>query len=157
MNKLTAWYQQLSDRDRKILLASVVSAIVLLFYFLFWNPIMGKAQRTERVLAKEKKNLHWMKENVPQLIRLKGSQSSSADLSKLANQAAIKNDLAISQYQPKGSKAAQIVFEKVSFNKLLSWMHTMEYQNRLILSKVNITKTKENNVVDARINIAKGL
>ena len=143
MNKLKAYYVQLSDREQRLVLLSAVLLVIAVFYWGFWSPLSQSVERGQTALSSQQELLLWVQKNANRAKQLQGSVGQNArftgSLAQEVNQSASRLNITISRMQPQGDEL-QVWVDQVPFNDVLSWLQSMETKGVVILD-VDVAET----------------
>jgi general secretion pathway protein M len=143
MNKLKAYYVQLSDREQRLVLLSAVLLVIAVFYWGLWSPLSQSVERGQTALNSQQELLLWVQKNANRAKQLQGSAGQNAQLTgslaQEVNQSASRLNITISRMQPQGDEL-QVWVDQVPFNDVLSWLQSMESKGVVILD-VDVAET----------------
>ena len=136
MNKLKQTYQQLSEREQRLVLISAIVIVVGLFYWLIWAPLNQSLESDRKAVAAQQELLTWVQKNANRAIQLRGASTTansfSGSLPQAVNQTAGRLNIAISRMQPQGEQL-QVWVDQAPFNDVLSWLQALEKMGVSIL------------------------
>ncbi|MDP5030407.1 type II secretion system protein M [Paraglaciecola sp.] len=143
MNKVKAYYTQLSEREQRLVLISGILLVVAVFYWGIWSPLSQSVERGQAALNSQQELLLWVQKNANRAKQLQGSVGQNTtftgSLAQEVNQSASRLNITISRMQPQGDEL-QVWVEQVPFNDVLSWLQSMETKGVLILD-VDVAET----------------
>lgn len=137
MKELLVKFQQLSDREKILVLAASIFVVVFLFYFVIWAP-MNDALATQRKNIQTKQtDLAWIKQSANRAVQLRTGSGASANftgsLPQAVNQTASRVSIAISRMQPQGEEL-KVWVDQAPFNDVLSWLQSLENRGIRIIN-----------------------
>lgn len=135
MESIKSWFNGLTEREQKIVSIGGVASLIALFYFLVWSPLNSSLETQKTILKNEQATLSWIQQqaNRAAVIRQSGNKTSySGSLTQLVNQTTRSAGIPISRMQPQGEEL-QVWIDQIAFNKLMSWLETLENQGVTIL------------------------
>ncbi|GAB5380078.1 MAG: type II secretion system protein M [Aliiglaciecola sp.] len=137
MKELLAKFQQLSDREKVLVIVAGIFVVVFFFYFVVWAP-MNDALATQRKNIQTKQtDLVWIKQNANRAVQLRAgsgaSTSFSGSLPQAVNQTASRVNIAISRMQPQGEEL-KVWVDQAPFNDVLSWLQSLEARGVRIIN-----------------------
>lgn len=136
MNKLKAYYAQLSEREQRLVLISSVLLVIALFYWLLWSPLNQSLSKGQLALSSQQELLDWVQKNANRARQLQGSAKQntklSGSLAQEVNQSAGRLNILIARMQPQGDEL-QVWVDQVPFNDVLSWLQNLESKGVRIL------------------------
>lgn len=156
------WWQQLSERERRLLLFGGGLALVLVIYFLIWSPLSEAAQRARTEAYKAAELAAWMQsvslklnQGGQQRHRAKQVLSSDQLLSTLdasLKKSALK-DTAVNISQGK-EESVRLQFENVVFTDLLVWINELWNRYGLQVKRFNASRNEQPGTVRADLSIS---
>ncbi len=159
------WYLRQTPRDRIIVIAVSVLALISLLYVLVWHPLVTRTATAERAIATKKENLAFIERAVPALSGPSGGNSGvtlDAELQKLETYQLVNALVNRQQLQPPpdriepaGSdrKGARVQFSTVPFDELVKVLAEIELYGFTISSMTITRKPKVPGTVSARFNV----
>ncbi len=151
------WYLRQSPRDRIIVLAVAVLALISLLYALAWYPLQTRKARTEQALISKQETLEFVRRAGAQL---RASAGTAAVGNKTSDKAPyLLIDEVIRQakmdpperVEPSGANGARVQFGEVEFDKLVAVLAELELYG-LEVSTLTISR-KNPGTVSARFNM----
>jgi general secretion pathway protein M len=154
------YWTQLKPRER--LMVSVAGGVlgVIMLYLLLLEPFMIKADELTVRVAKQQKEVQWLKQaslEVAQLQRNMPGNTTSAragqSLLVVVDRTAKQFNLADSmkRVEPDGSSRVRVWLEKASFDEVAKWMAQLETQYQLHVESAVIDKTEDTGRINARL------
>ena len=136
MNKLKQTYQQLSQREQRLVLISAIVIVVGFFYWVIWAPLNQSLESDRKAVLAQEELLIWVQKNATRAIQLRSATGSSStfngSLPQAVNQTAGRLKIAISRMQPQGDEL-QVWVDQAPFNDVLSWLQALEKMGVSIL------------------------
>jgi general secretion pathway protein M len=136
VNKLKQSYQQLSEREQRLVMISALVIVVGLFYWLIWSPLNHSLQTDRKAIGAQQELLTWVQKNANRAMQLRGASSNTksftGSLPQAVNQTAGRLNIAISRMQPQGEQL-QVWVDQAPFNDVLSWLQALEKMGVSIL------------------------
>lgn len=150
MNLLSDSLASLSAREKNLLAAGAVVALVIVLYSLAWRPWQEELSRLRAQVPEKEQTLAWMKAQSAQIGSLVGSSKTAAAASGLpllttiersANQVAIRKS--ITRMSP-GDKDNQvrIWMDNADFDVWLRWLQSLKTRGIEVV-EVNIDRSAE--------------
>lgn len=129
MKDLLDKFNQLSERERILVVVSGLLLIIVLFYYLVWAPIDNSLQTQSKLVATKQADLIWFKQNANRAIQMRSGNGNasvfSGSLPQAVNQTAGRVKIAISRMQPQGEEL-KVWVDQAPFNDVVSWLQSME-------------------------------
>lgn len=130
---MKAWFDQLAPRERMILAAGGVVALILILYTLVWAPLVRDVERLEASLEEQTRAAAWMRRAAREVAILNrgGSSASASDgrpLLTLVEQTARNAGLgaALNRVEPQGSGTAGVWLQNAAFDDLINWLGSID-------------------------------
>jgi len=128
MDKLKQYYQQLSEREQRLLISGGLLLLALL-YWAVWAPLTQGLAAQKKALDNQQELLVWVQQNANRALQLQGSTGQAVkftgSLAQTVNQMAGRLNINITRMQPQGDEL-QVWVDQVAFNDVLSWLQSME-------------------------------
>lgn len=158
---MSAWWNQQSARDRRVLvIGSVVVAIFLVWSFV-WYPLTSDRARLVNQLDNAKRDLAFVRVAEAEVERLRSiGVRSRADrqgksLLALADVSARGAGLegVLKRLEPVGSNSVRASFEFASFDVLLSWIEGMARDYGVQITDFSADRVDASGLVNARVTL----
>lgn len=158
---MKAWWNGLSPQERRTVSVGGGVLAVILFYFLFWQPLHEENAQLARDLEEQRALLAWAGPTVAE-IRLRGG-GSGGDLENggnggqalfaLADQNARQAGLGpvLRRVEPSGQRGARVVFEQVGFDELVRWLGELQDRYGVEVSSLSLQRAEIEGRVDAQL------
>jgi len=159
------WWQNLTDRDRKIMVVGTIVVLLLLLYQFLWTPmddatdnLRGKVLRNQNLLSWMQASDKELKRQAPLASTQHPSTTSSSSASSASMLTMIKSSLdqyklasTVSQLH-QAENGVQIHFEKIAFDDLASWLNVLNQEDHI--SAVHLSATAlGNGLVNAQLTL----
>lgn len=156
------WYLRQTSRDRVIVIAVGVLAIVGLFYAFVWFPITSGLDNNRTLINTKQETLKKMEVAKAKITSLDGNGGAKAkDIGDKAPYALIDELIRTGdlgkpdRVEPRGANGARVQFSEVEFDKLVLVLAELELYG-LTVDTLNITRSpKVEGMVSARFNMEK--
>lgn len=152
-------WQQLSSRERRLVVIMSAVLVVTMFYFLLWQPMQDGLARSRVRVKAQQAQLQEMRQQAAiarQLLAkqrsgsaVKNSSSLLVVIERTAQQKQIKS--ALQKVQPEGNEGVRIWLENASFDKLVDWLALLSSRNNVYVSEISIDRQKDSGLVNGRI------
>ena len=70
MNALKEKFNQLTEREQRLVIISAVVVVVGMFYWLVWSPLNQAIERDQKAVESQKSLLSWVQKNANRAIQL---------------------------------------------------------------------------------------
>lgn len=135
MDKLKVWFKDLSEREQKLVVLASVVAIIGIFYFAIWSPLSSALEKQRSVVANDRAELAWVKEQANRAAILRQSSNKttfSGSLTQVVNQTTRSANIPIARMQPQGDELV-VTLDEVIFNDFLRWLDILESRGVVII------------------------
>lgn len=158
MNRLQQAWQQLSPRDRRILVAGSFIALALLCYALLWQPFQERMRGLQDSISNQRTTLADMQQAASEirLYRDKQQPASTEGLLTLSDASAREHGLAaaLQRVRPEGEQSVRIWLENAPFGALLGWLDELAYQHGVHIAGLHVELLAEQpGQVNARLTL----
>ncbi len=140
---MNAWWQSLSERDRRILLIGAAAAILILLLGVFLPLHRSVAQASQRI-ERKREDLKWMQSTLPELasagpppVAPTSQESLIVVIDRTARESGLGAMLA-GGIQPSGNGALQVRLEKAPFDVMVAWLARLADQNAVRVESATI-------------------
>lgn len=128
---MRAWFEQLSGRDRRMLLAGAVFVALVLGWIGLWEPLANSRAALRAEAAGNAEALAWMRPAADRLAARGGvADAPVADTRSLlarvdagAREAGLAASLG--SVEPQGGNRVRVVFSGVDFDTLAGWLESL--------------------------------
>jgi len=148
----------LSERERRILIAAAVAAVLLLVFGILL-PLNRSVAHAQERLAKKHADLSWMQSVAPEIAAAAPPPAASAEpllviVDRSAREAGLGGALAGSEPGAPGSLAIRL--EKAPFDTLVTWLARLARQNGVSVQSATIERAGAPGLVNAAIVLHAG-
>ena len=153
-------WQQLSLREKRLVIFTSIVVIITLVYLLIWEPLQDGIQTSRnRVKAQNDilAQIHQQATEARQLLATQKqadstSRSNSSLLVIIERTAQTKNlKSRLQKVQPEGQDGVRVWVENASFDELIDWLALLENRNTIYVSEIIIERQKEPGRINSRI------
>ncbi len=158
---MSTWWNQLSARDRRVLVAGSVVVTIFLVWAFVWHPLTGEHARLASQLDNAKRDLAFVRVAEAEVERLRSvGVRSRADrqgksLLALADVSARGAGLegVLKRLEPVGSNSVRASFEFASFDVLMSWIEGMARDYGVQITDFSADRVDASGLVNARVTL----
>jgi len=159
---MKAYWQQLSQRDQRLLVFMVASIALSLFYFGFWSPLQTGIEENRLRIEAQTKQLITMKQQAEEVKQLKrsgkgGKRSSatSGSLLSIVERTAVQLKIrtALKNFKPEGQDGVTLQIDNISFDQLIEWLKLLKQQYGIFVNDLSVERREEPGRVDSRITL----
>lgn len=140
------WWNNLALREKQMLTLGAFVIGILAVYVLLWSPIDNKVSTLRSQMVRNQELLSWMQDTDKQIqtyekssqqkpVRNTGSLLSI--IQKQINRTAFVT--ALSQLHQVENDSVQLTFQKVDFDKLISWLIPLTQQQGIVITQMVAT------------------
>jgi general secretion pathway protein M len=155
--KLKAWYANLQERERRVVLIGSVALAALILVGGILLPIESAVSSAEKRAATRREDLAWMHVNAPELAS--GSATLANDtgeapvvvVDRVGREAGL--GAALRGTQPSGT-GVRVQLEAAPFDTLVVWIATLEQRYGLSIESITVDRAARPGVVNANITFA---
>ena len=122
MERLRAYWLELSVRERQIVLGGAIAVLVMVLYAVIWQPVLDARARLLRVVPRQAQSLAQIRQLV-QTVRPSSASAMSAEIA--VNQAAKAASIDVPSAQLQGSQRIRLQFLSIDFAKWLAFADSM--------------------------------
>ena len=136
MEKLKGMFQQLNEREKRLVVLSAILVVFAIFYWGIWSPLNASIEKNQTAVTNQQNLLVWVQKNANRAIQLRSgsgnTKSFTGSLTQAVNQSASRMKITISRMQPQGDEL-QVWVDQAPFNDVLSWLQNLEKTGITIL------------------------
>ena len=158
MNKLTAWYAGLQQREQRVVAVGAVVLILIIVVGGILMPLQSVVSRTIKDNETRREDLTWMRANAAE-IRERGAElpgeTGEAPV-VLVNRVGREVGLAASLRgtQPNTSGGVRVQLEAAPFDTLVTWLDTLDRRYGLAIESITVDRTPSPGLVNASISFS---
>lgn len=157
---MRAWYERLSERERRIVLFGGIAGVVLVLLAIVLPLNRNITQSRQRVVTKQS-DLAFIQNAAPQLAAAGpgiGTAATGESLVVLIDSSARESGLgkSLSSSQPTPDKGLRVRFEKVAFDGLLAWLARLAQSHGVHVESAEIESAGEVGLVNAGLVLKAG-
>lgn len=153
------WFDNLSERDRKIVTWGGAAALVLVLLAIIVPLNRNLALARERV-ARKQGDLQFIQSVAPQLASAgpAAAGAAGADLVVLIDSTARESGLgkSLTNSQPTGDKGLRVRLDRVAFDAMVAWLSRLSQQHGVRVESAEIETAGEAGLVNAGLVLKAG-
>ncbi|MEW5755797.1 MAG: type II secretion system protein M [Pseudomonadota bacterium] len=158
------WFQGLSDREKRIVLAGAVALAIMLFYMVLWAPLSSSVAELRKSVESESKNLAWMKAAAQEIKgknrggSVPGVQRGDESLMTLIDRTAKQGTLgaALKRVQPDKDGVVRVWLEDAPFDDVVFWLGGLKNAYGITVENAVIERSERPGYVKARLGFTEG-
>jgi len=161
IDKGREWFNDLDNRDQIIFVIGSALSIILLFYFLVYEPVNTKRNELKQQITYNQEDVQWMQQASQKILANGGANTAnSSNQSLLAILDSEFRSAGISEsvkaIQPEGKSKAKTRVENIAFDNLLTVMAALEKNKNVLVLKTSLKKSPTTGRVSGNITFSKG-
>ena len=163
---MKAWFAALAPRERAMVIAAAVVALLGLGYIALWEPLAGGVVRLEQSVQAQRELKQWMQQSAAEVQRLRSSSggaatpSSSPDegprsLLSVTDETVRQANLgpSVRRIEPDGDTLVRVVLEQASFDDVMIWLGTLQRSYSVSVVDLAVDRQEQVGRVSARITL----
>ena len=148
--RILSLWRTLEPRERLVITAGSIIALVMLFYTFLWMPVQRDLTRLRVDVPKTQMQLTRMQVQTRQVTRLRSAATTNTPSGNLLSTLE-RSALDITRMAPDGSAGVRLALDGVGFNTLLRWLTDLQQGSGVRVESATITAQSDPGVVDARL------
>ena len=155
---MTDWWQSLQPRERMVLGAGAVLALIIVLWEFAWQPLTGgRTQLRDSIESKQ----HLLSD-LSRASVLSDDQSvagtNNQSLFVLIDQTAQANGLggALTRARPNGSNEINVTFNNAAFDSLVAWLISLNLNNGIYVDGASINSSRQEGLVSGQLLLRRG-
>ena len=157
---MRAWYENLAERERRMVLFGGAAAAILLLFAIVLPLNRNIAQARQRVTVKQG-DLVFIQSAAPQLASAgpaTGGAATGENLVVLIDSSARESGLgkSLASTQPTGEKALRVRFDRAPFDGLMAWLARLSQSHGVRVESAEIEFAGEPGMVNAGLVLKAG-
>jgi general secretion pathway protein M len=158
---MTVWWDQLSVRDRRVLIVGVIIVVAFLTWAYLWHPLAQQRAQLNGQLDQARRDQAYFQIAQAEVERLRNAGARSrADrqgksLLALADITArgVALDGALKRLEPIGPRSVRATFEFVPFDTLIAWVENLARDYGVQVSDFSADQVDATGLVNARVTL----
>ena len=151
-------WQQLSLREKRLVIITTIVVVVTLIYFMIWEPLQDGIETSRVRVTAQSNTLQLIREQAAEARQLRASKSragarAGGSLLVIIERTAQRKNLksSLQKVQPEGQDGVRVWVENASFDQLIDWLALLENKNTIYVSEIIIERQKEPGRINSRI------
>lgn len=145
-----AWWTGLQQREQRLVAGAAVVVVVGLFYWMLWQPLHQARDAQQQKVQSAQRQLNQLQQLLPQLKAASATTArSGGSVAQIISNSARSSGISVSRMQPQNEQLT-LVLEDVSFDKLLGWLHALQYQHGVKLINLDVATAETPGIVRVR-------
>ncbi|MDQ2993604.1 MAG: type II secretion system protein M [Pseudomonadota bacterium] len=157
---MDAWWQKLSERERRMVVYGGIITALFLFYFAFWSPLADSIAAQQQTNAETRELITWMQKAQGELRQL--GKQDKAPISKISLLAAIEQSVKRNHLETPAPEIkqldqtrVQVNFATVEFISVVRWLVDVQNSTSSKIEKVTMNRTPKNGIVRTEVTLAR--
>ena len=151
-------WQQLSLREKRLVIITAIVVVVTLLYFMIWEPLQDGIQISRVRVNAQANTLQQIHEQAAEARQLRANKSRTGNsgggsllviIERTAQQKNLKSSL--QKVQPEGQDGVRVWVENAAFDQLIDWLALLENKNTIYVSEIIIERQKDPGRINSRI------
>ena len=151
-------WQQLSLREKRLVVITAFVVVVSLVYFMIWQPLQNGIETSRVRVSAQTNTLQKIRDQAAEARQLRTNKSHRSNrgggsllviIERTAQQKNLKSSL--QKVQPEGQDGVRVWIENASFDQLIDWLDQLENKNTIYVSEIYIERQKEPGRINSRI------
>ena len=151
-------WQQLSLREKRLVVITAIVVMVSLLYFMIWQPLQDGIDTSRVRVSAQINTLQQIRAQATEAKQLRASKTRGGTrgggsllviIERTAQQRNLKSSL--QKVQPEGQDGVRVWVENASFDQLIDWLDLLENKNTIYVSEIYIERQKEPGRINSRI------
>ncbi|TPH15245.1 type II secretion system protein GspM [Litorilituus lipolyticus] len=154
---MKAWWQQLNQREQRLVATMGFAVLVFIIYSLVWQPLNDSLTQSQNKLKRQQSLLTWVQENTQhyQSAKKNNPGKTTGSLSSIINRSANGHQITITRMQPQGEDL-QVWIDSAPFTQLLFWLEHLANNEGLQVKSIDLSKgVRAGEVKVRRLQLAK--
>lgn len=151
------WFAGLEQREQASLLVLGGVILLYLFYMLAWTPLDNRREELKIqniAIAESRGRVDAMVSQLMELRKGGANQGKRRNLTAEINESTGRFELPVMRLQPNSRGEIQVRLENAPFDKVLQWLHEMEFGKGLMVREVSLTQTGTDGRVNVTVRVA---
>ena len=140
------WWQNLTSRERQIVLAGGLMLLLVILYQNLWSPLQQHLRLQRNQVQQLQQQLGWMQQQAPLVRQLKRAPSPGAsrtgDITGTLSNSSQAYQIALKRIQPQGDNAL-VEIDITGFDQLVNWLGMLEQQHGITPQQIDLQRTGE--------------
>lgn len=162
---MKAWLENLEPRERNALMIGAAMLVVMLAYFLGWQPFSARVDRLEQSVQEQRALKQWIAGAAQEVQRLRATRTSATaagmggqSLLAVVDQSAKRDRLgtALKRIEPEGATTVRVWFEQAVFDDVLLWLGELRDSYGVRIASISIDRQGSAGLVNARVELEGG-
>lgn len=153
MNKISAWYAGLEERERRFVIIGAVGVSLLILIVGILMPLQSAVSTAVTRSETKREDLAWMQVNAP-AVRAAGALPSDTGEAPVVMVDRIGRELGLASSlrgtQPNGT-GVRVQLEAAPFDTLITWLATLEQRYGLAIESITVDRAARPGVVNASV------
>lgn len=156
-----SFWQNLSERDRKVLSYGGIAVGIMLFWAFAWQPLVDARKDLATRVAAAENDYAWMLGAAERLKQLaptgnantfdRAGKSMLALADQAANEATLANS--IQRMEPASNARVNVWLERADFDQVAIWLEQMEIRYGIRVESFQFDRNAQTGLVDGRLTL----
>lgn len=142
------WYENLSQKDQKLMLVSLVLIVLTLFWMLIYKPVENSLSKKQSSITANTKILQWMKDEAGKLdgntqqsqaIPISPNVTFSSWIDRQLVAKSLQNH--VSRAEPIDENTTIIWLQNAPFDTVMDWLQDIQKSHAISASQIDVIAT----------------
>ena len=149
IEQIKTWWQRLEGRERNLLMSAGVLSMIVLFYWLVWQPLNQAEFQAQQRMIKQRNDLAYVKSMAHQIVNLRvdDERPRSLNISSVISSSANNYGLNVTRLRPQG-ETINVRLDDANFNRLLEWLHFLVEEYHISIDTFHLKRSEEPGIVE---------
>jgi len=156
---IKSYLQQLTPRERNLVILAGIAVFAMLFYFALWAPLQKGIENKHRLVSLQEEQLKTMQGQALDIRLAQGSSRSrqsitdSSSMLSVIDRTAKKRKLksTLQKAQPEGEDGVRLWLVDITFDQMIEWLNQLDLEYGIYVSDISIERDEKYGRVDSRI------
>ena len=153
-------WQQLSLREKRLVIITAIVVSITLVYFMIWEPLQDGIETSRVRVTAQSNTLQQIQNQSAEARQLRANKTraganarAGGSLLVITERTAQQKNLksSLQKVQPEGQDGVRVWVENAAFDQLIDWLALLENKNTIYVSEIIIERQKEPGRINSRI------
>lgn len=157
--KLKARWQQLAEREQRVVAGGGLVLVVIILYVGIWQPFLNYNDSLRVRIASEEKNLQWMRAVDKKMQQMSGkNKTKPAAISPIMLLGVLQKDIQqagmsqqLAQLKQINANSIAMSFQKIAFDQLMTLLINIAKAQSIAITKMSVTASNAPGMVNADV------
>ncbi len=151
---MRAWFDALEPRERLILMAGGIVAVVIIAWWLVFKPLWtGSTTLRTAVESKQRLLLDLARVEASGAAGASVGQDNDKTLVVVVDNTAKQHGLRLARARPNGPSGVDVTFQGVPFDVLVTWLMTLHQSYAIDVESASLSSAREQGLVNGQLSL----